>query len=92
MTYLNSGEFLLACDIVKKLKTNPNNDELLILYGLYKQATVGDNCNKEPGIFDFKAKEKHQAWLKYKGLERYESEVSYITNVNELISKYGVNK
>jgi hypothetical protein len=28
---------------VKNLPQRPTNDELLLLYGLYKQATVGDN-------------------------------------------------
>ncbi len=37
-------EFLKAADDVKKLKTTPDNDALLELYGNFKQATVGD-CN-----------------------------------------------
>jgi acyl-CoA-binding protein len=28
---------------VKKLKASPSNDDLLVLYSLFKQATVGDN-------------------------------------------------
>ena len=88
----NSKEFLLAADIVKNLKSKPQDEELLILYGLYKQATVGDNNNEAPGFLDFKGKEKHKAWLQNKGMESYDSEVKYITKVNELITKYGVNQ
>jgi diazepam-binding inhibitor (GABA receptor modulating acyl-CoA-binding protein) len=88
----NSSQFLSAAEIVKNLKTKPDNNELLILYGLYKQATVGDNDNEEPGFLDFKGKEKHKAWLKNKGMSTYDSEVKYITKVNELITKYGINQ
>jgi acyl-CoA-binding protein len=32
-----------AVDVKSKLKTRPNNDELLLLYGFFKQAIQGDN-------------------------------------------------
>ena len=88
----NSKEFLLATQIVKKLKNTPNDNELLELYGLYKQATIGDNKQPEPGFLDFKGKSKHTAWLKNKGKDTYDSEVEYITIVNNLINNYGVNE
>lgn len=88
----NSEEFLLAADIVKKLKEKPNDEELLELYGLYKQATVGDNVQPEPGFLDFKGKSKHASWLKNKGKEKYDCEVEYITIVNTLINNYGIEQ
>lgn len=88
----NSNEFNIAADIVKKLNQTPSNEELLVLYGLFKQATVGDNNNDAPGFLDFKGKSKHEAWLNNKGKSTYDSEVEYITYVNELISKYGINQ
>ena len=39
-----------AAERVKQLKTSPNNDELLALYGLYKQATDGDNKTQNPAF------------------------------------------
>lgn len=36
-------QFTTAAEEVQKLSTKPSNDELLELYGLYKQAIVGDN-------------------------------------------------
>ena len=86
----NSEEFLLAANIVKKLKETPNSEELLELYGLYKQATVGDNNQDAPGFLDFKGKSKHQAWLNNKGKDVHDSEVEYITIVNKLINTYGI--
>lgn len=42
-------EFEKAAKEVNELKNKPSNDELLKLYGLYKQATVGDvNTGKSP--------------------------------------------
>jgi len=35
--------FAQAKENVKSLAYTPSNDELLTLYGLYKQATEGDN-------------------------------------------------
>lgn len=37
-------DFSKAADNVKNLKSKPGDHELLELYGLYKQSTVGD-CN-----------------------------------------------
>jgi acyl-CoA-binding protein len=36
-------KFQEAADSAKKLTKRPSDDELLELYALYKQATVGDN-------------------------------------------------
>lgn len=37
-------QFEKAAEDVKNLKSTPSDNDLLELYGLYKQATVGD-CN-----------------------------------------------
>lgn len=36
-------DFKTKADQVKNLKSSPSNDDLLILYAFFKQATVGDN-------------------------------------------------
>jgi len=87
----NSNEFLTAAEYVKKLKTTPTTDELSVLYGLYKQATVGDINTPKPGFFSFKESKKWESWNQYKGLSTYDSEIKYITMVNNMIQKYGVN-
>ncbi|XP_026688072.1 putative acyl-CoA-binding protein [Diaphorina citri] len=40
---MSLDKFNQAAEDVKNLKDTPANDELLEIYGLYKQATVGDN-------------------------------------------------
>ena len=37
------AEFKQAAEEVQKLKTRPSNNDLLALYGLYKQGSEGDN-------------------------------------------------
>lgn len=59
-------DFETAAIKVKTLKGSPSNDELLELYGLYKQATVGDNTSSKPWI-DLKGRAKWDAWESRKG-------------------------
>lgn len=40
--FISNQLFNKAAEDVKNLKEQPDNDDLLQLYGLYKQATVGD--------------------------------------------------
>ena len=65
---------------VKGLST----EQQLGLYGIYKQATVGD-CNiKEPSFYDQEGKYKFKAWSKMKGLGSTEAKQIYIQVANEL--------
>lgn len=87
----NSKEFLIAADTVKQLSKSPETEELQMLYGLYKQATVGDINVEKPGFLNFKEAKKWEAWNACKGIGPYDAEVKYILYVNDLIQKYGVN-
>jgi acyl-CoA-binding protein len=46
--------FEAASEAVKQLPERPDNDMLLKLYALYKQATEGDVSGPKPSLFDFK--------------------------------------
>jgi len=87
----NSPEFILAAATVKKIKQEPDNDEKANCYGLYKQATIGDVNIPKPSFFNFVDVKKWEAWEKFKGTNTYDAEVKYITLVNTLIRKYGIN-
>jgi len=54
----------------KELSTRPDNENLLRLYSLYKQATEGDmnEDTPKPAMFDFVAQAKYDAWSKLKGV------------------------
>ncbi|BFZ63715.1 acyl-CoA-binding protein (ACBP)/diazepam binding inhibitor (DBI)/endozepine (EP) [Saitoella coloradoensis] len=82
-----SAEFTKAAEEVKNLSKKPTDDELLSLYGLFKQATIGDNNTDKPGMFDLKGKYKWEAWNKLKGTSQEDAEKQYIALVEELKAK-----
>ncbi|XP_061631601.1 acyl-CoA-binding domain-containing protein 7-like isoform X2 [Phyllopteryx taeniolatus] len=83
------AEFEKAAEDVKNLKTRPSDQELLDLYGLYKQAIVGDVDTDRPGLFDMKGKAKWDAWSSRKGMSKDDAMSAYIALAKELISKLG---
>lgn len=72
----------------RQLSKKPNNDELLKLYALYKQATEGDVKGDRPGGFDFKGAAKFDAWLELKQKGSSDCMEEYILFVNNLHAKY----
>ncbi|KAF9083685.1 Acyl-CoA-binding domain-containing protein 1 [Mortierella sp. GBA35] len=79
-----SAEFDAAAAKIKTLETSPSNDDLLELYALFKQATVGDNNTDRPGMFDLKGKAKWDAWTSKKGVSKEDAEKQYIALVAKL--------
>lgn len=77
-----------AYSLTKKFTVKPSNEELLKLYSLYKQATVGDNDEERPGGFDFVAAAKYNAWLALKGKTKEAASEEYVGLVNTLSEKY----
>ncbi|WJX56176.1 Acyl-CoA-binding domain-containing protein 2 [Trifolium repens] len=64
---------------VKTLKESPSNEDLLILYGLYKQATVGPVDTSRPGIFNMRDRAKWDAWKAVEAKSKEEAMGDYIT-------------
>lgn len=62
--YSTDEQFKQAVQNSTKLKSDPDNDDKLELYGLYKQATEGKNQKPKPSAMDFVGKYKWQAWFK----------------------------
>uniref|UniRef100_A0A674NG91 Acyl-CoA binding domain containing 7 n=1 Tax=Takifugu rubripes TaxID=31033 RepID=A0A674NG91_TAKRU len=90
MLLAEKAEFEKIAEDVKKVKTRPTDQELLDLYGLYKQAIVGDVNTGRPGLLDLKGKAKWDAWESRKGMSQDEAMSDYINLGNEVISKYGI--
>ena len=61
-----------------KSVTSLSNDVLLELYGLYKQATVGDATGSRPGIFDVRGRAKWDAWASRKGMTADAARTTYV--------------
>ena len=68
----------------KQISSRPDNETLLQLYSLYKQATDGDIHSDPPGMFDFVAKAKYDAWTKLKGTSADDAMHQYIAVVDGL--------
>lgn len=59
------------------------NGDKLLLYGLYKQATIGDATQEnKPSILDVTGMYKYDAWCKFKELSRVEAMRRYIEMVH----------
>jgi diazepam-binding inhibitor (GABA receptor modulator, acyl-CoA-binding protein) len=74
---------------VEKLSRRPSNDQLLDLYGLYKQATEGDVSGSRPGLLDLKGRAKYDAWAKRKGASKDDAMKKYVALVDDLASSLG---
>ncbi|XP_058065839.1 acyl-CoA-binding protein homolog [Anopheles bellator] len=81
-------KFNESAEKVKTFTKRPTDVELLELYALFKQATVGDNETEKPGMFDLKGKAKWQAWTDRKGTSKDAAMEAYIKLVEELSAKY----
>jgi acyl-CoA-binding protein len=76
--------FTAAADASKTLPARPDNDTLLEMYALYKQATVGDVEGKRPGFTDPVGKAKYDAWAKIKGMSADDAKAAYADLVESL--------
>lgn len=56
----------------------PTNDERLIFYSLYKQATEGPCKQKKPAFYDVVGKLKWEAWMKVSKISKDEAKKRYI--------------
>lgn len=77
-------QFEKAAQEAQKLPKKPDNNTLLRLYALYKQATVGDVSGKRPGLMDMVGQAKYDAWAKVKGSSKDDAMQAYIDLVNQL--------
>lgn len=76
-----------ATQKVKLLKTKPDDNTLLKLYGLYKQATIGD-CNiSKPYFYQMEQLAKWNAWNDLKGKTTETAKKQYVDLVQKLINE-----
>ena len=68
----------------KLLAERPDNPTLLKIYGLFKQATLGDNTEKKPSFSDFVARAKWDAWTANKGLSADAAKQGYVDLIESL--------
>ena len=68
----------------RNLPERPNNMALLKLYALYKQGSAGDVQGDRPGITDFVARAKWDAWAALKGLSQDQGMQQYLDLITHL--------
>ena len=68
----------------KNLSERPDNQTLLKLYALYKQATTGDVEGKRPGFTDMVGRAKWDAWNEFKGISNNDAMKQYVSLIEEL--------
>jgi acyl-CoA-binding protein len=78
------AQFEAAAQAAQQLPKRPDNDTLLKLYALYKQATVGDAQGSRPGFTDFVGRAKYDAWAALKGTQKDAAMQSYVDLVGKL--------
>ncbi|MCP3993490.1 MAG: acyl-CoA-binding protein [bacterium] len=78
------SDFETAVAEVKELPEKPGNQDLLKLYALYKQATVGDADGDRPGMMDFIGRAKYDAWAELEGTSTDDAKQAYVDKVEEL--------
>lgn len=78
------ARFAQAQQDVNRLSVRPDNNTILKLYALFKQATQGDVTGEPPSTFDFVARAKFDAWSALKGTPSEDSMQQYVELVEHL--------
>ena len=77
-------EFEQAVAASRQLPERPDNATLLRIYALFKQATDGDATGERPGMTDFVARAKFDAWAELAGTDTATAMRGYIDLIEEL--------
>ena len=86
MSDLNA-QFQQAQVQVKTLSKRPDNDTLLQLYSLFKQATAGEVTGSRPGLLQLTDRAKYDAWAKLKGTAPDAARQRYVDLVKRLLGR-----
>lgn len=80
-------DFSAAKSRVQKL-SSVGNEDMLLLYALFKQASEGDVKGARPGMLDFKGRAKYDAWSTRKGTSSEDAKRAYVAAVEQLEKKH----
>jgi len=83
MTILRTA-FERAVADSKTLPERPDNQTLLQIYALYKQATEGDVQGTRPGFTDFVGRAKWDAWNELAGKTQEAAMQAYVDLIESL--------
>ena len=77
-------QFNLALTDSKNLPERPDNMTLLKIYALFKQGSSGDAAGDRPGMTDFIARAKFDAWAALSGTAQEAAMQQYVDLINSL--------
>lgn len=78
------SQFDAAAQAAMNLPARPDNETMLRLYALFKQAKSGDASGNRPGMFDMVGRAKFDAWAALKGMPPEEAMQAYVDLVHSL--------
>jgi len=79
------AKFGRAAKEITQLSEAPDQQAMLALYALFKQATVGDYLQgKKPGMLDVRGKFKYEAWKQREGVSQEQAMQEYVDLVDRL--------
>ncbi|MDP5009498.1 MAG: acyl-CoA-binding protein [Glaciimonas sp.] len=78
------AQFEQALADSKNLDERPDNMMLLKMYAIYKQGSLGDATGDRPGMTDFVARAKWDAWNALKGTAQEAAQQQYVDLVADL--------
>ncbi|MBA2412800.1 MAG: acyl-CoA-binding protein [Pseudomonadota bacterium] len=79
-----TAQFETAVAESKTLPERPDNQTMLKMYALYKQATGGDASGTRPGFTDMVGRAKWDAWNEVKGTSADDAMKQYVSLVEDL--------
>ena len=68
----------------KTLPERPDNQTLLRIYALYKQASEGDVSGRRPGFTDLVGRAKYDAWAALQGTTADGARQAYVDLIKQL--------
>ena len=83
MSDLNAA-FEAAVAESKTLANRPDNQTLLKIYALFKQATEGDVSGRRPGFTDLIGRAKYDAWATLQGSSGDSAKQAYVDLIKKL--------
>ncbi|EAN33311.1 Acyl-CoA-binding protein [Theileria parva strain Muguga] len=82
---MSDESFDLAVKYVTDTTSMTATDEQkLLFYKYFKQATVGDCNTSKPGMMDFKGKAKWESWNSAKGMSKEDAKKAYVDLLGQL--------
>jgi diazepam-binding inhibitor (GABA receptor modulating acyl-CoA-binding protein) len=78
------AQFEAAAQAAQNLPKRPDNETMLRIYALYKQATAGDALSARPGFTDFVGRAKYDAWANLNGTGTDQAMQEYIDLIASL--------